>query len=133
MKKVLALTLVALFAALALSGCAQSQIVKTGFVGSSGNSAWSGRFASYRGFEEKRVSGGGNIMCLDYKLAAESGRLRVSVETPDGTPLFSADTGQGDAAYDARFPLTGDNTVFILRVTGERAKNGSFQLEWRFE
>lgn len=133
MKKFLSLCMAALLC-LGLFGCAGSSIVKIGFVGSETAHAWSGRFKSYNGSETRQITADGSAMELRCALTAGEGWLGVSVETLDGRQLFSVNTQAGDFSDDSlRFDLLPGETKYLLRVTGEQAKNGSFNLDWSFE
>jgi len=128
MKKVVTLCL-ALALCLAFAGCTTSKVVKIGYVGSQTSRGWNGRFTSYDGYESKRISvpKGAQTLRLTFRLAAESGALRFTVQQ-DGLEYFHPDDVL-EGTWEATL-TPGAN--YYLRIAGEQAKNGSFALSWEF-
>jgi len=97
MKKALAVFLAALLC-LALGGCGAARadrVTKTGFVGSSTSTKWTGRFKSYNGSESKVVRAReGKTLVISFALEAEEGELLFTAEGPDGMERFN--TGDAD-------------------------------------
>ena len=99
---------------------------KNRLCGQRGFDSWSGRFQSYHGSETKRVTvPKGMDLFVTYKLAAESGDLRVTVENPKG--MVYVDTEQ---VKEGTITVAHEGGKYLLRVVGEDAKNGSFELKW---
>ena len=133
MKKLLSICLSAVLLCLVLAGCTvtSSRIVKTGYAGSETSRSWSGRFKSYNGYESKQIAipKGAETLKLQFSLAAEEGTLRFTALHADGRELFDPEEvaeGTWELALNPGMKV-------VLRMEGNQAKNGSFQLEWEFE
>ena len=133
MKKLLSLSLAALLC-LALAGCVAggSNVVKTGFVSTQTARAWEARFKSYNGYESKVVTipkGAGTLLVI-YSVAAETGTLCFTLEDAAGLVILSSEEAGMPEGTVTRLAQSGEK--YILRITGDEAKNGSFSLEWEF-
>ncbi|MCL2495148.1 MAG: hypothetical protein FWE98_05770 [Oscillospiraceae bacterium] len=127
-KKAFALILAALLG-LAFVGCQGASNTMVGYSETNTSRSWQGRFKSYQGTQTKALGTPeeGSLL-LRYELAAETGELRMALETNGGEVLFEAKAGDAGA-----FDLALQGSVrYLLRIEGKGAENGSFKLAWEF-
>jgi len=128
MKKVFALILAALLG-LALVGCQGTSNLMVDYDETNTSRSWQGRFKSYQGTQSKTLdTPEEGSLVLHYELAVETGELSMTLETMEGEALFEANAGD---AGEFDFMLQ-DSGHYLLRIAGEKAKNGSFTLAWEF-
>jgi len=134
MKKLISFTLAAALLCMMFAGCGapMSKAVKIGYVSSQSSRAWEARFKSYEGYESKRVAipKDANVLKIAYSVAAETGTLRFTLEDVGGTVLLDSQEVETPQGTVERLGQGGEK--YILRITGDGAKNGSFALAWEF-